>query len=76
MMKTLKKIMWIYIRFVQKILITILLTLTFFLVIPFSWLYMLIFKSALVKQNFTMSQTYWIKTSKLSNTIEEFTEQS
>jgi hypothetical protein len=76
MMKTLKKIMWIYIRFVQKILITILLTLTYFLVIPFSWLYMLIFKSALVTQNFTISQTYWSKTSKLSNTIEEFTEQS
>lgn len=76
MIKQLKKIMWIYIRFVQRILMTILLTLTYFLVIPFSWLYMIIFKHKQNFPSFTIKSSYWTDAPILKSNIEEFIEQS
>ena len=76
MRKFIKKITWIYIRFVQKILITILLSLTYFLVIPFSWLFMVIFKPSQVFHSFKEKTSYWNKSQTLSLEIEEYKEQS
>ncbi|PLX07026.1 MAG: hypothetical protein C0596_12900 [Marinilabiliales bacterium] len=76
MRKFIKKITWIYIRFVQKILITIFLSLTYILVFPFSWLYLLIFKNSEMSNKFEIKNSYWIKTKDLSTNIDEYTIQS
>lgn len=75
-MKSLKKILWIYIRFVQKILITLFLTITYFTAIPFSWLYLLIFKPRHILYKFKIKNSYWIPLQFMQNNISEFKEQS
>jgi hypothetical protein len=72
----LKRITWIYIRFVQKILINIFLTLTYFFVIPFNWLYLIIFRRKQITRKFSQNQTYWQKVPEHKNQIEEYLTQS
>lgn len=76
MIKKLKKIMWIYIRFVQKILITIFLTLTYFFIIPFSWIYLVIFKPSKVSKSFQLKKSYWQKVNDLGSDIDDYKMQS
>lgn len=68
--------MWVYIRFVQKILITLFLTLTYFLIIPFSWLFMVIFHSGKVFKTFKVKSTYWQKLTNIDTDLKDFTIQS
>jgi len=74
-MKGIKKILWIYIRFVQKILITILLTLTYITIIPFSWLFMVLFRQQ-DRNNSIEKKSHWIKVSAIQISLSEYKEQS
>lgn len=76
MKEALKRITWIYIRFVQKILINIFLTLTYFLVIPFNWLYLVIFRRKQFISKFSSNETYWQKVPEHKNDLEEYLTQS
>jgi hypothetical protein len=56
-----KKIVWFYVRFVQKILITILLTIVYFLILGPTLLLIFIFKKKILFKNFNKMDTYWIE---------------
>jgi hypothetical protein len=75
-MKRFKKILWIYIRFVQKILITIFLSITYFVVIPFSWLFIIFFKPKYIFNKFEIKESYWNTIKPIQNSISEYKEQS
>ncbi len=75
-MKSLKKILWIYIRFVQRILITIFLTITYFAVIPFSWLFMIFNKPKYIFNKFEIKESYWNTIKPVQNSVSEHKEQS
>ena len=60
-MKKMKKFVTFYIKFVQKILITILLTVVYFLVIGPTLLLVIIFKRKLLFKNFNKMETWWIE---------------
>ena len=56
-----KKFIQLYIRFVQKILITILLTIVYFFVIGPTLLLILIFKRRMLYKNYKKMNTYWVE---------------
>ncbi len=68
--------MWIYIRFVQKILIAIFLSITFVLVFPITWLFMALFSSQGIRQGFKKAETYWHKAPILPDDPGHFENQS
>ena len=71
-----KKITWIYIRFVQKILITVLLTVTYLFIFPLTWLMYQIFHREKLFRKYTKKTSYWKAESILSDDIDQFTNQS
>jgi len=75
-MKKIKKILWIYIRFIQKILITILLSITYFSIVPLSLLFMCVFRPRQVFKNIEIKESYWVKNSAFQHTLDEYKEQS
>lgn len=71
-----KKITWIYIRFVQRILITIFLTLTYFVVFPITWLgYRFLSHEKLYKKHIKQ-QSYWKTEPIINDSVDYFTNQS
>jgi len=71
-----KKIMWIYIRFVQKILIAIFLSLTYVLAFPLTWLFYMIFIRKKLVKPFVEAKTYWVDSEPIINSPENFENQS
>jgi len=71
-----KKITWIYVRFIQKILITFFLTLTYVLVFPFSWFFHLIFTKDKLLKRFKKDTTYWKSCDVISDIPENYINQS
>jgi hypothetical protein len=70
-----KKIIKIYVRFVQKILITILLTLLYFTIFSITKLIMFFFPGKLSKRRVT-GNTFWIPAEGYNSDMETATEQS
>lgn len=68
--------MWIYIRFVQKILIAIFLTITYVLVFPLTWLFYVIFTRKKLAKPFVEAKTYWVSSEPIKNSQEHFENQS
>jgi len=56
-----KKFIQFYIKFVQKILITILLTIVYFFVLGPTLILILIFKRKLIIKNYKKRDTFWIE---------------
>jgi hypothetical protein len=61
LMRKMKKIVWFYVRFVQKVLITILLTIVYFLVLGPTLLLIIIFKRRLLFKNYDKMNTFWVE---------------
>lgn len=70
-----KKLLHIYIRFVQKILITTLLTLVYFLIFSLTMLFVFIFLDKLLK-NKKNQNSYWIDAEGYVADLSSATEQS
>lgn len=71
-----KKWVWIYIRFVQKILIAIFLSLTYVLIFPLTWLFYTLFAKEKLRKRFMVADSYWKTASPIQNSIEHFENQS
>lgn len=71
-----KKIVWIYIRFVQKILINILLTITYIVFFPLTWLVYLFFIREKLYRKFIKKSSYWKSETILNDDIDFYTNQS
>lgn len=71
-----KKLTWIYIRFVQKILINILLTATYILIFPFTWFMYRFFHHEKLYHRFFKESSYWKPEAVLNDDIDFFTNQS
>lgn len=71
-----KKITWIYIRFIQKILINVLLTATYLLIFPLTWVMYHIFHREKLYGKFTKKSSYWKLESILNDNIDHYTNQS
>lgn len=56
-----KKFIQIYIRFVQKILITILLTLVYFLMLGPTLLLIIIFRRKILFKNYKKMNSFWVE---------------
>jgi len=56
-----KKIIGFYVRFVQKILITILLSIVYFLVIGPTFLLILIFKRKILFRDYNKTPSFWVE---------------
>jgi len=66
-----KKITWIYVKFIQKILITIFLTIIYLVFFPFLWFFHLVFSKEKLNTKFVLSASYW-KASKPAITEPEY----
>jgi hypothetical protein len=71
-----KKLIWIYIRFVQKILINIFLTLTYILVFPLTYVFYMIFTKDKINNKFKICSGYWQKASIYSDEPKDYINQS
>ena len=71
-----KKFINSYIRFVQKILITILLTLLYFFGFGLTYLYMIFFKRDVVFSKFKVKESYWKEAKDYDANIENSLNQS
>ena len=71
-----KKITWIYVRFIQKILINIFLTLTYVSVIPFLWFFHKLFTKEKLITKFNQSTSYWKESKPIIPETEHFINQS
>lgn len=71
-----KKIVWIYIRFVQKILINILLTITYIVFFPLTWFVYRFFIREKLYGKFIKKSSYWKPETILNDDIDFYTNQS
>lgn len=71
-----KKITWIYVRFVQKILITIFLTTTYLMIFPFMWFFHILFSKKKLITSFKIFNSYWETCGRLEPDPEQFQNQS
>jgi hypothetical protein len=71
-----KKITWIYVRFIQKILINVFLTVTYVSVLPFLWFFNKVFRKGKLITKFKISESYWKESNPLTPEIEQFLNQS
>jgi len=71
-----KKITWIYVRFIQKILINIFLTLTYVLMFPFLWLFHYLFTKEKLIKKFRISASYWESCNNVNSDIDSYLNQS
>ena len=70
-----KKFLKLYIRFVQKILITILLTILYFLIFSITKLIVLVFPNKHLKRK-KQTDTYWLEAEDYGSNFESSLEQS
>jgi hypothetical protein len=71
-----KKFINNYIRFVQKILITILLSLLYFIGFGLTYLFLLIFKPSLLISRFKIKDSYWQMAKDYETNLEDSMHQS
>lgn len=71
-----KKITWIYVRFIQKILINIFLTMTYILVFPFLWLFHYLFTKEKLLNKFKTMPSYWKPCNTINSDIDNYLNQS
>jgi len=71
-----KKITWVYVRFIQKILITIFLTITYIIFFPLFWFFHLVFGKEKLNTKFILSAGYWKESKPTITEPEHFINQS
>jgi len=71
-----KKLIWIYIRFVQKILINVFLSITYVFVFPITYIFYMLFAKQKMNKKFKISSGYWQNASVFGDEPDEYTNQS